>query len=154
MANNFTAKDISGATRTFAAKDIGSGVLVRRDYVAPSPELADAPTPLAIASAASTNATSVKASSGVVFGINLTNLSMTSVRFVKFYDKASAPAPATDSALLLAVFPIPAGASRDITLNGGLQFSTGIAYAIVDGVASTNNTAVGANDVIGVITYK
>jgi hypothetical protein len=57
----------------------------------------------AVVSAGSNNATVVKASAGLLYGWSVNNINA-AVRYLKFYDKASAPAPATDAeALVVAV---------------------------------------------------
>jgi hypothetical protein len=104
-------------------------------------------------SAASNNATSVKASAGQVYGYEFFNIG-TAWRYVKLYNKASAPAPATDNALLLRVIGIPPGGGVTRTIEKGQPFSTGIAYAIVNGITDTDNVSIGANEVIGTLDYK
>ena len=103
-------------------------------------------------SAATNNATSAKASAGNLFTVSVVNTNA-AARYLKFYNKASAPAPGTDNALLMWVLQVPAS-----TVNGGLAtldfgarplyFSTGIAWAMVTGAGDTDNTAVGAGDLI------
>lgn len=105
-------------------------------------------------SAASTNATSVKASAGQVFSIFASNVNA-AARYLKLYNKASAPTVGTDTPV--ATFLIPgntagAGFSKDITL--GLAFSTGIAFAITTGVANADTGAVAASELVVVLGYK
>lgn len=106
-------------------------------------------TPFHLRSAASNNATSLKATPGVVGMVTASNTNA-SQRFVKFYNKASAPAPATDNALLVGTFIVPGnttGGGTNIPIPlGGLAFSTGIAFAIVAGESDTDNTSVAAGD--------
>ena len=96
-------------------------------------------------SAASNNATSIKASSGQVYGYEIYNTNA-AVRYVKLYNKASAPAPATDNALLKRTIAVPPGVRAWFHTTNGIVFSTGIALAAVTGIADTDNTSVGAND--------
>jgi hypothetical protein len=104
-----------------------------------------------LVSAASTNLTSVKASSGRIYGYHICNTSATA-RYVKFYNKASAPVLASD--VPVRTIYVPATSSTVIyTSNIGLQFGTGIAYAIVGAVADTDATAVAANDIILNLDY-
>ncbi len=95
-------------------------------------------------SAASNNAISVKASAGRVFGVQGYNASG-APRRLKLYDKAGAPAPATDAPRK--VLLLPAGAAFAYDFPAGLYFATGIAYAIVAGGGDTDNTSVAAGDV-------
>lgn len=105
-----------------------------------------------IKAAASTNATSVKASAGNIFGLCVVNNS-SAVKFLKLYNKASAPTVGTDVPVV--VFGIAANGGQvsiDHTWNIP-RFSTGIAYAITGAVGDTDTTTVAANDVSGWIVY-
>lgn len=89
-----------------------------------------------------TNLTSVKASSGVVFGVSASNTGA-AVRYLKLYNKASAPVVATDVPVL--VIPIPATSTVNLPLGAlGRRFTTGIAIAVVSGATDTDATAVSA----------
>jgi len=95
-------------------------------------------------SAASNNATSVKASAGSIGSIVACNNSA-GWRYLKIYNKASAPAPATD--VPIRTIGIPPGGTVDMQHAIGLRCSLGIAIAIVAGIAANDNTAIGANEV-------
>lgn len=103
-------------------------------------------------SAATTNGTNVKASAGSLSGGVLTNYT-TSIRYVKFYAKATAPTVGTDTPIM--TIPIPpaaaSGASNvylaDVLGAYGLKFLLGIGYGITGGLADGDTTAVGAGDV-------
>lgn len=104
-----------------------------------------------VVSAATNNAAVVKATAGTLYAVHLTNTGA-ATRYVKFYQKATAPAPATDTAVL--VFAIPAGQQLRVGLADlGDSFTTGIGIAIVAGAAGTDNTAIGANEVVGAVHY-
>ena len=103
-----------------------------------------------IASAASTNATSVKASAGGVYHIVAANMA-TSARFLKLYDKASAPTVGTDTPIATIYLPANGGFAELFDIPMG--FTTGIAYAITALVADTDTTAVALNDIHGFILY-
>ncbi|SRR6266851_402547 len=100
-------------------------------------------TPSHTISAASTNATSTKASAGVLWGVDIANVNA-AVRFVKFYNKASAPTVGTDTPVK--VFEIPANGSYARAFPAGLNFTTGIAWATTTGIANADTGAVGAAD--------
>src|SRR6185437_2403366 len=103
--------------------------------------------PFRLVSAATTNATSVKASAGSVGVIVVGNVAST-VAYLKFYNKASAPTVGTDTPVF--VVPIPgntAGAGATVPLGPGLSFTTGIAFAVTGLLADTDTTAVAANNV-------
>ncbi len=101
-------------------------------------------------SAASTNATSVKTTSGTLASIIATNLAATT-RFLKVYNKTSAPTVGTDVPVW--VFPLAAGQTLNIQSGIGLRLSAGIAYAITAGLADSDTTAIGANEVVVNLSY-
>ena len=153
MADNYVANAGSGGS-TFAADDISSVLYARvkrsfgRDGIA-----ADVGTGFRLISAASTNATSLKASAGTLYTLYAVNLNA-AVRYVKFYNKASAPTVGTDTPV--ATFPIPAsttGAGFQIDLGPGFDFATGIAYATTTGAADSDTAAVAANEIFLVGVY-
>lgn len=103
-------------------------------------------TPYHLRSAASNNATSLKASAGRVGWITASNTNATE-RWLKFYDKASAPTPGSDT--VKQAFLIPGGSSgTNIPLPMmGMAFALGIAFAIVTGESNTDNTSVAAGEI-------
>lgn len=148
MADNFTANAGSGGS-TFASDDVSSVQYPRikrsfgRDGLA-----ADVGTSFRLLSAASTNATSLKASAGTLYFLYAVNLNA-AVRYLKLYNKASAPTVGTDTPV--ATLPIPAsatGAGFVLPMDPGMDFSTGIAYAVTTGVADADTGAVAANEII------
>ena len=151
MADNFATNPGSGGS-TFASDDVG-GVQYPRIKIAVGPDgvANDGYTPFKLQSAATTNATSVKTSAGEVGLIVAFNVA-TSVRYLKFYNKASAPTVGTDVPVL--VLPIPASSNGFvISPSEGIAFSTGIALAITGAVGDTDTTAVAANDVVLSLAY-
>jgi hypothetical protein len=111
-------------------------------------------------SAASTNGTVLKASAGRVYTIEAWNSHTSQPRYVKLYDKATVPNPASDSALhkytkLLWGFSTPSVKSDVLTVfPHGLGFVNGISYMMTGGPGTNDTTAIGANEVIVNITYK
>lgn len=101
-------------------------------------------------SAATTNATSVKASAGVVQAIYVNNANA-AVRYLKLYNKASAPTVGTDTPV--ATFAIPASGAINPQFFGGLNFDTGIAFALTTGIADSDTAAVSANEHVVHISY-
>ena len=100
--------------------------------------------------AATTNATSAKASAGYLYAASGYNAAA-AVRYLKFYNKASAPTVGTDVPVLtLALAP---SAAFNFNL-GGLRFSTGIAYAMTTGAADADTGALTLADIVGLnVTY-
>lgn len=111
-------------------------------------------TPHHVVSAASNNATSLKASAGQVYSIQVFNTNA-SPRYLKFYDKASSPSPGSDTVVKSILIPgNTSGAGVVISWPSGVVFGTGIAYALVTGAGNTDNTGVGASEIILSIDYK
>lgn len=108
-------------------------------------------TPFHALSAASNNSTSLKGSAGLLYGYSISNTTA-SIRWVKFYNKASAPAPATDTVVWAE--QIPANATVIATFPEGMGFATGIAFAAVANASDTDNTSIGAADLSIDIRYK
>lgn len=108
-----------------------------------------------LVSAASTNATSLKASAGQLYMVTASNINA-SARYLKFYNKASSPTVGTDTPVLTFLIPGNAsGAGTNIPVpDTGLAFGTGIAYAITTGATDADTGAVAANDIIVNIAYK
>jgi hypothetical protein len=104
-----------------------------------------------VMSAASTNATSTKTSAGQLYGWYFYN-NTASVKFVKFYNKASSPTVGTDTPAR--TLGIPQNSGSNIEYAGGIPMGTGIAYAITGGIADSDTTAVALNDVTGFFLYK
>jgi hypothetical protein len=92
----------------------------------------------------------VKANNGVVFGYILYNAA-TAVRFVKLYNKATAPA-STDTPLV--TIAIPASGVVQVEFVTGIQCNVGIGVRACTGLADSDNTAPTANDVTVNILYK
>jgi len=104
-----------------------------------------------VRSAASTNATSVKASAGRILRGVLTNTTA-SIKYVAFFNKATAPSPGADTP----VFTLAIPPTTALLMGGddfGMPFTTGIAYAITAANADLDATAVAAGDVVGHFTY-
>lgn len=101
-------------------------------------------TPYYLTSAASTNLTAVKASAGKLYSFEVTNTNA-AVRYIRFYNKASAPVIASDSALIVAGYAVPG--------NGGIvvpvanrAFSTGIAFSLSTSASDTGGGSVAADE--------
>lgn len=103
-------------------------------------------------SAATTNATSVKASAGRVHMLNVSNLTA-AAKFLKLYNLAVAPTVGTSVPFM--VIPIQANTTLPVVHSDiGVYFSTGIAYAITGAVADSDTTAIGANEVLVNMIYQ
>ena len=148
MADNYTANAGVGGS-TFAADDVSS-VLYARVKVSQGADgtAQDNWTTARLLSAATTNATNVKGSAGALGFIYAINLNA-AVRYLKLYNKATAPTVGTDTPV--ATLAIPAsttGAGFMLPIPGGAAFTTGIGYATTTGVADADTGAVAANEII------
>lgn len=128
--------------------------LDRKQIVSTYAHTAGGATPYKLVSAATTNATSVKASAGTVYMITASNVNA-AVRYLKLYNKASAPTVGTDTPVF--TFAIPgntAGAGTNIPIpNVGVNFSTGIAFALTTEATDAGTTAVAANEIVVNMAY-
>ncbi len=99
-----------------------------------------------LSSAATTNATLVKNAPGrmvLIMGRN----NAAAIRYLKFYNKNSAPTVGTDVPVL--TIALDASAKFEIDLNPyGQYFTTGIAFAITGAVADNDTTAIAAADIL------
>lgn len=91
----------------------------------------------------------VKASAGAIGGWYIYN-GATSVRYVKLYDKATAP-DATDTPTM--TLPIPSSSAANVEFAMGIPFAAGISCRATTGVADADVGAPAANDVIVNLLY-
>lgn len=101
-----------------------------------------APSAFSTIAAATTNATSVKTSAGLLYSVSISNPTSSPV-FLKVYNKASAPTVGTDVPVL--TIPIAANgyAIEEFGANG-MRLATGIAWALTGAMIATDATAVTA----------
>lgn len=149
----FTADESS--TDSVDEGDIGAArmTLDRKQIVSPYAHAAGGATPVSTVSAASTNATSLKNGAGTVYSVTATNVNA-AVRYLKFYNKASAPTVGTDTPVY--VFPLPgntAGAGVTHSFPVGLNFSTGIAWALTVEATVAGTTGVSLSEHVVSIAY-
>lgn len=105
-------------------------------------------------SAASTNATSVKGSAGQLFGWALSNVNA-AARYLKLYNKASAPTVGTDTPVMTLIIPgNTAGAGQVQMFDQGIAFGTGIAFALTTEATDAGSTGVAANEIVVNLFYK
>jgi hypothetical protein len=95
-------------------------------------------------SAATTNLTSTKASAGRLIGWKIANTNA-AYRYVKMHNTAGAPTAGSGVVMTIAV---PPNSSVSDHYEGGIGFSTGIAFSTVTGSADADTAAVGAGDLI------
>lgn len=110
-----------------------------------------APTALNINSAATTNATSVKTSAGTLYNVSASNINA-AARYLKLYNKASAPVVGTDVPVLTLLLPAGASIDHDFGLVGH-RFTVGIALAITTGAADSDTGVVAAGEIKVLTAY-
>lgn len=92
----------------------------------------------------------VKASAGQIYNYFISNVA-SSPRFVKVYDKATAPTQADTPVM---TFCIPAGSAANVAFPNGVAFANGISLRATTAVADNDTGAPAANDVVVNIGYK
>lgn len=97
-----------------------------------------------LSSAATTNPAVIKNSAGRVYTIQGENMAGAR-RYLKLYDKATAPTVGTDTPKR--TIPLPGGGTFSMNLSG-LQFQAGIAMALTTGFADNDTGAVGAGEIM------
>lgn len=102
-----------------------------------------------VLSAASTNATNVKASAGRLYGVHLGNTSA-AWKYLKLHNTAAAPTP---GAGVVAIIAIPPGGQVSVGFDVGIGFATGIGYTITNLSPDADVTAVAAGDVVGTLVF-
>jgi hypothetical protein len=111
-------------------------------------------TPYKLVSAATTNATNIKNGAGQIFMVTASNVNA-AVRYLKFYNKATAPTVGTDTPVL--TFAIPgntAGAGTNIPIPAcGIAFGTGISFALTTEATDAGTTGVAANEIVINVAY-
>lgn len=144
VRNDNAATSFSGANGDYTphAVDAAGSQFVKSPY---------RPTPYKLNSAATTNATSVSATANtLLLGYYISNTN-TSVRYVKFYNKASAPTVGTDTPVL--VLAIPGSGAANVSFPAGVNFTTGLAFATTTGAADSDTGAVALNEIIVNLVY-
>jgi hypothetical protein len=104
-----------------------------------------------VSAAAGNNATLVKATAGRVYKITGYNAA-TALRFLKLYNKATAPVVGTDTPVdMFALLP-----SKDFGIDFeilGRSFTTGIGFGLSTGAADADTGALVAGDILAMNTY-
>jgi hypothetical protein len=118
-------------------------------YVHPTFSLAGG-TVATLISAATTNATSVKASAGVLATIAAINNHATNWAYLKFHNTAGTP---TAGSGVVATYGLPPSGGLTLALPTGMAFATGIGITVTGGITAADTTAVAASQVALTLTY-
>lgn len=101
-----------------------------------------------VLSANTTNSTLIQAGGVSLRGWYVSNINA-APRYLKLYDKATAPTVGTDTPIMTILIPgNAAGAGANIEFKGGVWFNDGLGMGIVTGVADSDATAPAANEQI------
>jgi hypothetical protein len=103
-----------------------------------------------LVSASGTNPTVIKASAGTVNGWYIYN-SNGSARKVAFHNIATTPTAGTGVVMALVIPPLSAA---NVSFPDGITFTTGISITTVTGLADSDASGVGTNDLVINIFYK
>ncbi len=97
----------------------------------------------------------IKAGAGELCGWSIQNC-VAALKYVHFYDKATAPVAGTDVPFLTLAIPFgasSAGFSLDKILEEGIAFTNGLGISITTTAADTGSTGVSANDIVANVLY-
>lgn len=92
----------------------------------------------------------VKNGAGQLYGYFLYN-NASATRFVKVYDKGTAP---TNSDTPAMTYPLPAGSAANVAFPNGVAFAAGISLRATTGIADNDTGAPGTNDCVVNVNYK
>jgi hypothetical protein len=139
-------------TGTVSVAVISSRDVITYPQTVTNPQYA-VPTVFPLKSAAgSINATVIKASAGTLYNLLLTNTNLLAVRYVKLYNKATTPLPASDVPVM--VIPVPIGQAWSFSWGTiGFRFTAGIAVTMTTGVADTDTGTLALGDVYMALAY-
>jgi len=111
-------------------------------------------TPSSTLIAAGTNATSVKASAGQLYKIEITNNSA-NIGYLKIYNTAGTPTAGAGTPVIRLMCPASAsGAGAVSSFDNGVAFATGIGFTFTGGIADADTTSVAASAFIANLYYK
>jgi hypothetical protein len=96
--------------------------------------------------------TNVKNTAGVLYSLEASNTN-TSPRYVKLYNKSSAPDVASDASLIVFRFAIPGSGGIALSWPAGKLFSSGISFVLVTGATNTDAVEVAANEIMLNLSY-
>ncbi len=135
---SYATEPIPAAQVTAAAQPV-SGTLTSAGTTTATPATGTNTNIASLVTAATTNATIVKASAGTLFEVTFSNVTATA-GFVKLYNKATAPTVGTD--IPIATFPVAANATVTYEFGAlGKRFAAGISLAVTAAAPATDTAA-------------
>lgn len=109
-----------------------------------------------LVAANSNNSTNLKASAGIVHAVQGYGIG-SAPAYIKLYDKATAPTCGTDTpikVIMIPAAPTAANGSGALPIPLDIQFSNGIGFCVVTGIANNDNTSVAAATFLVEIDWK
>jgi hypothetical protein len=96
----------------------------------------------------------IKASQAKLLAFSAFNQAIVT-RYLRFYNKSTAPTVGGDTGVIIARYPLPAGVytNQSIVADIGALFSAGLGYTITSGFADTDTGVLAANDIILNVHY-
>jgi hypothetical protein len=142
-------KDTDGVKKITDPLPAGTNLLGR---AATDAQTGNGCTPFKRISTLGTNAENVKSSAGNLYAALVSNTNAVA-RYLKLYDKATAPTVGTDTPVWTCLIP-PNSAGFTISIPPGLSFTLGIGIGITTGVADADTGAVAADEIVVNLAYK
>lgn len=133
------AQRLTSLNPTALGKGVASGAFLVTDALDNGPDT----TYRLLTTAATTNGANIKASAGVCYQISGNN-TVASKKYIKLYNKATAPTVGTDVPVMTIAIPVSAAFSIDLR---GRYFPLGIGIAITAAAADADVAAIGAGDI-------
>jgi hypothetical protein len=157
IAGNVNLNQVGGAAVALGQTTMSASipvVLASNSSVVPTNQQATATggaTPFHLVSAGSANNTNVKASAGSLYGYSISNTTASTTEFVKFFNKATAPAAGTDTP----IWTVQIAGSATVTayFSTPIACSAGLGLATVTGAADNSSTGVSAGDLVINVLY-
>lgn len=109
-----------------------------------------------LVSAATTNATVVRAGAARLQGIQCFNINAAAA-YLKLYDKATTPSEADTPVKVILIPGATTGAGAAIPFHpfdNGAEFLSGLAFRVVTGITNASTAAVAASEVLINLDYK
>lgn len=151
QSGTWNINNVSGTVSLPTGAATAANQLANGHTVTPIPGASGGTSISRTVSAASTNATNVKASAGQVYQVVASNVNA-AARFVHLYNTSGTPSCGTS---IIATFIVPGnstGGGTNITLDPGSAFGTGIGFCIT--TANDGTGSVSASDVVLNVFYK
>jgi hypothetical protein len=104
-----------------------------------------------LVAAGSTNANVIKSTSGLVAGWKILNNADYPI-YVKLFNKATTPVPGTDTPAQ--TIGVQAGESAEVSIAGGITYTSGIGIAVTKGLPDLDSTPVAVDDCVADIFYQ